>query len=150
MTDRYLERPDLINGRHGRAVAITEDGRREDMFYLKNINVDISVENNVIKRLGTMKNINFQGTPTQEFSATVYRSTRFFRDVMVTYLNEGKETRFDLILVQNDPNHGAGPETIILKGCLISKAQLLKLDIEQDTAIEEEISGTFEGVEVRQ
>lgn len=147
--DRFLERPDLINGRHGRAVAVTSDGRREDMFYLKNINVDISVENNAIKRLGTMKNINFQGTPTQEFSATVYRSTRFFRDIMVDFINKGIETRFDLILVQNDPNHAAGEEIIILKNCLVNKAQLLKLDIDQDTAIEEDISGTFEGVEVR-
>lgn len=147
--DRFLERPDLINGRHGRAVAVTADGRREDMFYLKNINVDISVENNAIKRLGTMKNINFQGTPTQEFSATVYRSTRFFRDIMVNFINKGIETRFDLILVQNDPNHAAGEEIIILKNCLVNKAQLLKLDIDQDTAIEEDISGTFEGVEVR-
>lgn len=149
MADKYLERADLINGRHGRAVAVTEDGQREVMFYLKDISVDISVENTSIKRLGTMENINIQGGATTEWTATMYRHTKFFRNTMVKYLKEGKETRFDLILMQNDPNYLGGEETVILKNCLINSATLFKLDIEADTAIEEDISGTYETVEVR-
>lgn len=147
--EKFLERGDLINGRHGRAVAVTEDGQREEMFYLKDIDVPVEVETTALKRLGNMKNIHFQGTPKQEWSATLYRTTRFFRDIMVRYMNEGKETRFDLILVQNDPNHEGGAETVILKNCLLKNAQLIRLNIEEDTAIDEPISGTFEGVEVR-
>lgn len=147
--ERFLERGDLINGRHGRAVAVTEDGQREEMFYLKDVDVPVEVETTALKRLGTMKNIHFQGTPKQEWSATLYRTTRFFRDIMATYLKEGKETRFDLILVQNDPNHEAGPETVILKGCLLKNAQLIRLNIEEENAIEEPITGTFDDLEVR-
>lgn len=147
--EKYLERGDLINGRHGHAVAITEDGRREVMFYLKDISVDVDITNTSLKRMGTMQNINFQGSTTTDWSATMYRSTRFFRDMVVKYLHEGVETRFDLILMQDDPNHEAGEETLIAKNCLINRATLISLDIESDTAIEEAINGTFEQVEVR-
>lgn len=144
MAERYAQRGDLINGRMGKAVITTEDGRRETMFYVKNLNVPIEISEPSIKRLGTMENIHFQSTVTTTWTATMYRSTRLFRNILLKFLQTGKETRFDLLIMQTDPNHTQGNEVVILKNCLVNKGLLIKLDIEPDVPIDEEISGSYE------
>lgn len=148
MAQELMQRNDLINGRHGMGVITTEDGLREEMIYIKNIKVPVETSVKEIKRLGTNKNIHIQSSGSQKWSADIYRVTRLFRNIMVKFLNEGIETRFDMILIQNDPNHSRGAEKIILKGCLIDRADLINLDIESEEAIGESVSGTYEDVEV--
>lgn len=150
MAQELMQRGDLINGRHGMGVITTEDGLREEMIYIKNVRVPVETTVTEVKRVGTMKNIHIQSSGTQKWTADIYRVSRLFRDIMVKFLNEGIETRFDMILMQNDPNHSRGPEKIILKGCLLDKADLMNIDIEEENAIGESISGTYEDVEVLQ
>lgn len=145
--DKFLERGDIINGRLGEAVA-TIDGQRENMFYLKNITAKIDIDREDIPRLGTTVDLSVGGSAKGTFEADMYSHTKAFRKILIKYMKEGKETPFDIILTQNDPNFEGGSDTVILKRCYLDGGEIFKLDIE-DPNLDQQISGTFEDVEER-
>lgn len=145
--NKYLEREDLINGRYGEAVVVIENNR-ESMFYLKNITAKIDIDREDIPRLGVATNLSVGGAAKGTFKATMYSHTKAFRKILVKYMKERKETLFDILLVQNDPNFEHGEDKIILKRCYLDGGEIFKLDIE-DPCLEQEISGTFEDIEER-
>lgn len=145
--DKFLERGDIINGRFGEAVVIV-DGNRESMFYLKNITGKIDIERETIARLGTPVDLSVGGSAKGTFTATMYSHTKVFRKILTKYMKERKETPFDIILVQNDPNYEGGEDTVILKNCYLNGGEIFKLDVE-NSHLDQEVSGTFENIEER-
>lgn len=145
--EKFLERGDLINGRFGEAVVII-DGNRETMFYLKNITAKIDIDREDIPRLGTPIDLSVGGSAKGTFEAEMYSHTKAFRKVLIKYMKERKETFFDIILTQNDPNFELGEDTVILKRCYLDGGEIFKLDIE-DSNLSQSISGTFEDIEER-
>lgn len=143
--DKFLERGDIINGRFGEAVVII-DGNRETMFYLKNITAKVDIERETIPRLGTPVDLSVGGSAKGTFTATMYSHTKAFRQILTKYIKTRKETSFDIILVQNDPNFDGGEDTVILKRCYLNGGEIFKLDIE-NSHLDQEISGIFEDVE---
>lgn len=145
--DKFLERGDLINGRFGEAVVII-DGNRESMFYLKNITAKIDIDRESIPRLGTSVDLSVGGSAKGTFTATMYSHSKAFRKILTKYMKTRKETSFDIVLVQNDPNFDGGEDTVILKRCYLNGGEIFKIDIENPN-LDQEITGTFEDIEER-
>ncbi len=138
---------DAINGAAGRCVA-TIGNDIEDMIYVKNIRAKVEKKKTEIKVLGQTgakhKANGWKGTGTM----TMYYATSLFRKMIDTYIRDGVDTYFELLIENKDPSSDIGRQTIILKQVNIDNIDIAKLDI-NSTELDEEIDFTFNDVEIR-
>ncbi|MCI8806421.1 MAG: phage tail tube protein [Clostridiales bacterium] len=138
---------DAINGAAGRCVA-TIGSDIEDMIYVKNIKAKVEKRKSEIKVLGQTgakhKANGWRGTGTM----TMYYATTLFRKMIDTYIRDGVDTYFQLLIENDDPSSEIGRQTIILKQVNINNIDIAKLDI-NSTELDEEIEFTFNDVEIR-
>jgi len=138
---------DAINGAAGRCVA-TIGSDIEDMIYVKNIRAKVEKKKTEIKVLGQTgakhKANGWKGTG----SMTMYYATSLFRKMIDTYIRDGVDTYFQLLIENEDPSSEIGRQTIILKQVNINNIDIAKLDI-NSTELDEEIDFTFNDVEIR-
>ncbi|WP_127531196.1 phage tail tube protein [Paenibacillus kobensis] len=142
----YIRANDTINGREGRAYAVI-NGKVEEMFYIKSLEATIEKEKAEIKMLGQRgtkhKAIGWSGSG----SMTIYYTTSLFRELMLSYVDKGVDTYFDIHIVNEDPNSSVGKQDVTLKGVNLDKVIMAKLDTDSE-ALEEDIDFTFEGVTI--
>lgn len=139
---------DAINGAAGKCVA-TIGTNVEDMIYVKNIKAKVEKSKTEIKVLGQTgakhKANGWKGTGTM----VMYYATSLFRKMMDTYIKDGIDTYFELLIENQDPSSDIGKQTIVLKQVNINSIDIAKLDI-NSTELDEEIEFTFNDVEIRQ
>jgi hypothetical protein len=144
----FLKASDTISGQEGRAYA-TINGQVEEMFYIKTLEASVEKEKADVKTLGRRgtqhKATGWNGTG----SMTIYYMTSLFRQLMLDYMNTGKDTDFDVTITNEDPNTSIGLQTITLLGVNLDSVVMASLDTESD-ALEEDIGFTFEGVDMGQ
>jgi hypothetical protein len=142
----FMKLEDTLSGQEGRAYT-TIDGNNEDMFYCKKIEAKVEKEKTEGKTLGRRgtqhKAKGWKGTG----SMTIYYVTNKFRKMMLDYMTTGKDTYFDITIINEDPTSSVGKQTVVLKGVNLNTIILGKLDLESD-ALDEDIEFTFEGVEM--
>ena len=142
----FLRAGDTISGQEGKATAVI-DNSVEDMFYLKSL--EATAENNKveIKTLGKRgvqhKGVGWTGSGTM----TVYYVTSKFREMMLKYAKTGKDTYFNITVVNDDPTSTVGKQTVVLYNCNIDSVILAKLDTEDD-ALDEDIDFTFDDFDI--
>jgi len=138
---------DAINGAAGKCVA-TVGTDVEDMIYVKNIKARIEKKKTEIKVLGQTgaknKANGWKGTGTM----TMYYATTFFRNMIDSYVHDGIDTYFELLIENEDPSSDIGKQTIVLKKVNIDNLDVAKLDI-NSTELDEEIEFTFDDIEIR-
>ncbi|EJW14720.1 phage XkdN-like protein [Paenibacillus alvei DSM 29] len=76
---------------------------------------------------------------------TIYYMTSMFRQMMLDYMNHGKDTYFDIQIINEDPTSSVGKQTIVLQGVNLDSMVIASLDTDAE-ALEEDIDFTFEGV----
>ncbi|CAH1212276.1 Phage-like element PBSX protein XkdM [Paenibacillus plantiphilus] len=142
----FLQAKDTISGQAGRAYAIF-DGNQEEMFYVKTIEATVEKEKAEIKTLGRLgtqhKAIGWSGSG----SMTIYYVTSKFRQIMLDYINNGKDIYFDIRVINEDKSSSIGKQEVRLTGVNLDSVIMASLDTESE-ALEEEISFTFEGVQM--
>ncbi|WP_058303448.1 phage tail tube protein [Gorillibacterium timonense] len=140
----YLNAGDIISGKEGRAFAVI-NGVSEEMFFVKSLEAKIEKQKAEIKTIGSRrtqhKTTGWSGTG----SMTIYYMTSKFRKLMQEYLETGRDTYFDIMVVNEDPSSSVGSQKIMLQNVNLNSVILAKLDVESD-ALEEETEFTFEGV----
>lgn len=147
----FLNARDTLSGQEGTAFAtITDENggkQNEEMFYVKKLEAKVEKDKTDIKTLGrrgTQHKANgWKGTG----SMTIYYVTTLFRQMMLDYISTGKDSYFDLKVTNEDPASAAGKQTIILKNVNLDSVIMASLDTDS-TALEEEVSFTFDGVEI--
>lgn len=143
----FMKAGDAISGQEGRAYA-TIDGRVEEMFYAKTIEATAEKNKSEFKALGRRgvqsKAIGWTGTG----SMTIYYATPIFRQMMIDYIKTGRDTYFDIQIVNEDPNSGLGRQTIVLKNVNLDSVIMAKLDVDAEF-LDEEISFTFDDVDMQ-
>ncbi|MCT4542823.1 MAG: phage tail tube protein [Vallitalea sp.] len=141
-----LKAQDIISGKEGK-VFKTIDGNVKEMAYVKKIEAKIEKNKSEIKVLGSRathsKATGWKGTG----SMTIYYMTSELRELMLDYIKSGKDTYFDIQLVNEDPASAAGKQTVVLKNCNIDSVIIGQLDIDKDV-LDEEISFTFDDIEL--
>ena len=143
----FMKAGDAISGQEGRAYA-TIGGRVEEMFYAKTIEATAEKNKSEFKALGRRgvqsKAIGWTGTG----SMTIYYATPIFRQMMIDYIKTGKDTYFDIQIVNEDPNSDLGRQTIVLKNVNLDSVIMAKLDVDAEF-LDEEISFTFDDVDMQ-
>ncbi len=139
---------DAINGAEGICYAVI-DGNQEEMIYVKNIEAKIEKVKSEIKVLGQTgakhKANGWKGSGTMN----MYYVTSAFRRMMVEYIKTGKDTYFDLYIINEDPSSEIGKQQIWLKQVNIDSIVIGKLDIDS-TELDEDIHFTFNDVKIMQ
>lgn len=76
-------------------------------------------------------------------SATFHYNTSVFRKMMLDYAKTGKDTYFEMQIINEDPTSDAGRQEIILTGCNIDGGILAKFDADAEY-LDEDMDFTFE------
>lgn len=76
-------------------------------------------------------------------SATFHYNTSIFRKMMLDYAKTGKDTYFEMQIINEDPTSDAGRQEIILTGCNIDGGILAKFDADSEY-LDEDMDFTFE------
>lgn len=142
----FLRAGDTISGQEGKATAVI-DNSVEDMFYLKSLEATAEKNKVEIKTLGKRgvqhKGVGWTGSGTM----TIYYVTSKFREMMLKYAKTGKDTYFNITVVNDDPTSTVGKQTVVLYNCNIDSVILAKLDTEDD-ALDEDIDFTFDDFDI--
>lgn len=137
---------DAINGTQGVCYAVA-DGNKEEMIYVKDIEVKAEKDKSEIKVLGYLgtkaKANGWKGTG----SMTMYYAATYFRRMMYDYIKTGKDVYFELVIQNEDPSSEIGRQTVSIKNVNIDNVIMAKLDINA-AELEEELDFTFEDVEI--
>lgn len=133
---------DTLNGAEGRAYA-TIDGNVELLAYLKKIDAKVEKEKSDGKTLGRRMTQHKAKGSKGSGTMTIYYITSVFRKMMSEYIKTGKDTYFDIQVVNEDPTSSVGKQTVVLKNVNIDSVTVAKIDIDSD-ALDEEIAFTFD------
>ena len=137
---------DAINGAEGTCYAVI-DGVMYDMIYVKDITAKVTKTKSEIKVLGQTgakhKANGWKGTGKM----TMYYVTSRFRELMLDYIRTGKDTYFDLHIINEDPSSEIGKQHIWLKQVNIDDICIGKLDI-NSTELDETLNFTFNDVKI--
>jgi hypothetical protein len=144
----YLRAGDTISGQEGRAYAKI-NGVQHEMFYLKTLEATAEKQKAEVKTLGRRgtqhKAIGWSGTG----SMTIFYVTSRFRQLMLDYIKNGKDTYFDIEVINEDPHSSVGRQWIALRNVNLNSVIFASLDTDAET-LEEEVEFTFEDIDMIQ
>ena len=142
----FLKIQDAISGQEARAF-LTLDGRREEMFYAKNLSAEAEKTKASLKTLGKRgeqsKATGWKGTG----SMTIYYVTSLFRELMLDYIKNGRDIYFDVTVTNEDPSSSIGKQTTVLRNVNLDKVIMANFDVDAE-ALDEEISFTYDDVDM--
>jgi len=142
----FLSAGDTISGQEGRAYA-TIKGKVEEMFYVKTLEGVVEKNKTDVKTLGKRGTQHKANGWTGTGDMTIYYVTSLFRQLMLDYIKTGKDTYFDITIVNEDEGSSIGKQTVILRGVNLDSVIMAKVDTESEV-LEEDTSFTFEDVDM--
>jgi len=142
----FLRAGDTISGQEGKATSVI-DGNVQDMFYVKTIEATFEKTKAEVKTLGK-RGTQHKGTGwSGAGSMTIYYVTSIFREMALKYAKTGKDTYFNITIVNDDPTSTIGKQTVVLYNCNVDSVILAKLDTDSDT-LDEDIDFTFDDFDI--
>lgn len=142
----YLKGRDVISGQEGTAF-MQINGRNEFMFYVKELKATVKKQKEKVRTLnrrGTQnKSTGFEG----EGKMTIYGVTSQFKQMMLDYMKNGRDTFFDIQITNDDATSSIGRQTTVLRECNLDEVVMANLNVE-DEFLEEEVNFTFEDVDL--
>ena len=137
---------DVIRAVQARAY-MTINGKRRLLLNAKKIEIKLDKTKDEVSILGRVtkgnKSVGAKGTG----SMTVYDNTPIFTELMLDFMNKGKDVYFDLQVTNEDPDSAAGTRTVIVKGVNIDNFDLTLADAD-GKYLEQDVDFTFEGLEI--
>lgn len=146
MAYKYLKANDAISGKEGMAY-ITLNDRKREVAEIKSLEATIEKNKSEFKALG------YRGTQHKaqgwsgSGSVTLYFISSEWVEMMLQYVETGKDVYFDMIVENNDPSSNAGVQRIQLMDCNINSIQIAKLDVDADN-LEQDFDFTFSDVKL--
>lgn len=142
----FFRLSDAISGQEGRAYA-TINGQILEMFYAKKIEATAEKqksEGKTLGRRGTQTKANgWKGTGNM----TIYYATPIFRKMMLDYIKTGKDTYFDMQVINEDPGSSIGKQTVVLKNVNLDSVIMAKIDVDSEL-LDEEVNFTYDDVDI--
>lgn len=142
----FLKAGDTISGQEGRAYA-TINGQVEEMFYVKTLEATAEKNKTEVKTLGKRGVQNKANGWKGSGKMTIYYATTRFRQLMLDYIKTGKDTYFDIQIVNEDPTSSIGKQTVVLKNVNLDSVLVAKIDTESDV-LDEDMDFTFDDVDI--
>ena len=142
----FLKAEQIVSGQAGRAYA-NIDGRNQELLYLKSIDAAVTKRKTAVRTLGRTGDQYKAAGWSGQGKMVIYYMTSLFRELMLSYMKSGKDAYFDIVVVNEDENTGAGRQTVVLKNCNLDSLSLARLNVDADS-LDEEVSFTFDGAEL--
>lgn len=131
MEKKYLLERDALNGKEGKGFAII-DGEVIEIFRFKNFSLKATFDITPFKVVGTIKKQKKTTGIELGGSFVVYMGMPEWANIVNKYLKFGQQTYFSLQIANDDPNVTIGGQTINIKNCQITSADIIKLDADAD------------------
>ncbi|NMA84753.1 MAG: phage tail tube protein, partial [Epulopiscium sp.] len=125
----FLRAGDTISGQEGKATAII-NGVVEDLFFVKTVEATFEKQKTEVRALGKRGTQHKPTGWTGSGSMAVHYITSLFREIALKYAKTGKDTYFNLTIVNDDPASTIGKQTIVLYNCNLDSLTLAKLDVD--------------------
>lgn len=142
----WLKAGDTISGQEGRAFT-TIDGNVEEAFYIKNFEAKANKEKTDVKTLGKRGTQHKANGWSGDGSMNIYYVTSLFRKLMYEYIKTGKDTYFDVMVVNEDPSSSIGKQTVVVKDVNLNSVVMAKLDTDSNV-LDEDVDFTWDDIEV--
>ncbi|MBS4172124.1 phage tail tube protein [Bacillus sp. FJAT-49736] len=142
----FLKAGDTISGQEGRAYA-TINGQVEEMFYVKKLEAKVEKNKTEVKTLGKRGIQNKTSGWKGSGNMTIYYVTSRFREIMLEYIKNGKDTYFDIQIVNEDPTSTIGKQTVVLKNVNLDSVIIAKIDTDSES-MDEDTDFTFDDVDL--
>lgn len=143
---RTLYAGDTISGQEGRAYAKINNEQHE-LFYVKTLEASVEKQKTEMKAIGR-RGVQHKATGwTGTESMTIYYVTSLFRQMMVDYMETGKDVYFDIVIVNEDPGSSIGRQTVTLKNVNLNSVIMAKIDTESEI-LDEEVEFTFDDIAI--
>ena len=142
----FLKAEQIVSGQAGRAYA-NIDGRNQELLYLKSIDATVTKRKTAVRTLGQTGDQFKAAGWSGKGKMVIYYMTTLFREQMLQYMQSGKDSYFDIVVINEDVNTDTGRQTVVLKNCNLDSVALAKLNVEADN-LDEEVSFTFDGAEI--
>ncbi len=142
----FLKAEQIISGQAGRAYA-NIDGRNRELMYLKSVDASVAKRKTAVRTLGKTGDQYKAAGWSGKGKMRVYYITSLFREMMLDYMKTGRDSYFDIVVINEDENTDAGRQTVVLKNCNLDSVVLARLDVDADN-LDEELSFTFDGAEL--
>lgn len=117
--------------------ALFADGRRKILANLIKMDAKIEYGKTQYPILGLTVKPSKKGPGTITGSMTLHYNTSVWRECAMEYKKTGKDTYFDLQIVNDDPDNGLGKQSVILYGVNFDSIQLALVDAEAEYLTEE-------------
>ncbi len=128
---------------------VTIDGKRYNFMQAINLEAKFEKTKTEVPILGKTgkgnKTNGWKGTG----SATFHYNTSIFRMMMQEYKDTGKDTYFEMQIVNSDPTSAAGRQKVLLFDCNIDGGILAKFDADGEY-LDEEMDFTFEDFKIEE
>lgn len=145
-TNTIFESKDAISASEGKGF-LTIDGKVIELFYCKSIEAKLTKNKQDIKVAGKRMIGKKTTSVSGEGTLTIYKITSQFDQLIVNYINTGKDVYFSLQLINEDPDTAYGRESKVLTGCNFDEANVAQWNGDDET-LEQELPFTFEGIEI--
>lgn len=142
----FLKAGDTISGQEGTAF-VTINGEVHEAFYIKSLEATVEKNKTEVKVLGKRGTQNKAAGWTGTGSMTIYYVTSIFRKLMIDYVKTGKDTYFDVQVINDDPSSSIGKQTVTLIDVNLDSVIVAKVDAESEV-LDEEIEFTFDDLEM--
>lgn len=142
-----MQAVDAVAGKEGECWIIY-DGIRVNFMSLTKLDVDTEFTKASIPRLGSRTEGSKPTGLKHSGTANFHYNVSLFREIALTYQNEGKAMYFDIQVTNDDPSSAVGKQTVILKNCSLNKIKTAMLDASSDDYMEDTFDFTFEKFEM--
>lgn len=142
----FLLERDALNGKSGKAI-VTENGRNQELFGLKKLQLDAEFQESDFKVVGTTLVQKKTTGVTLTGSLTIYYGTPLFLSMLQTYIRTGRLPYFTIQVTNDDPSSSVGVQTVAVYNCKLSKVPIAMLDADAEW-LEEEVTFSYTNIEV--
>ena len=142
----FLRADDTISGQEGSAIA-TIKGKVVDLFFIKTFTASMEKKKTAVRVLGKRSEQYKAAGWSGKGSMNIYYITSELRALALSYAKTGKDTYFNIMVSNEDPNSSVGKQTLIFYNCNIDSTLLAKLDVGAET-LDEDVDFTFDDFDI--
>lgn len=138
---------DTLSAKMAKCYMEYED-QRFNLFNLLDVEIKIEKTKQEIPILGQTgkgnKSSGWKGTG----KAKMYYNSPVFRDMLMEFIETGKDIYFTMQITNNDASSSAGKQVVTVIGCNLNGGIMAKFDAASDDPLDEEIEFTFENIKI--
>lgn len=131
----------VVSGNEALIYLILPDGRRKIAGNVIKMDAEAQYSKTEYPVLGYRIKPNKKGPGSIKVKMTLHYNTSVFREAALEFQKTGKDSYYDMQLINEDDNSGLGRQTVLLYGVNWDNMPLFKADAESDY-LTEDLTGT--------